>query len=153
MIIILFLIDTLHFLGTFDVQSVSVESVAGAVDIFVKLASNTDALGCFIFVKSSSDSSEHYQVAVNENDSCITTVLNLERDTYSVLVYDLERDGLPGSTPAVSMAGVVASESSMGQFCINLGLRKMSYLVVICFCKNMKVHGTIQSMKRIEQCS
>ena len=105
-------------LGTYDVQNVTLESVsgvAGAVDVRGELANNTDALGCLIIVKSSSDSTEHYQIAVNENDSCTTTVSNLERDTYSVLVYDLERDGLPGSTPAISMGGVVVSESSRGQ--------------------------------------
>ena len=87
-------------------------AIAGAIDINGKLASNTYALGCFISVRSSS--SNYYQVAVNENDSCTTTVSNLEEGTYSVLVYDLERDGLPGSTPAVSTAGVVVSESSTG---------------------------------------
>ena len=102
-----------YTLGTYDVQTVSFEPVAGAVTVSGELASNTDALGCLFIFKSSS--AEHYQTAVNEDDSCSTTVSHLERDTYSVLVYDLERDGLPGSTPAVSMTGVVVSESSTGQ--------------------------------------
>ena len=87
--------------------------VAGAVNVSGQLATNTDAQGCFIIVNpSSSNLAEHYQIALNENNSFTATVSNLEEGTYSVLVYDLERDGLPGSTPAVSMAGVVVSEGN-----------------------------------------
>ena len=102
-------------IGTYDIQQVSVAGIGGVVNVSGQLANNTDAQGCFIIVKSSSsNSAEHYQIALNENNSCVTNVSNLEKGTHSVLMYDLERDGLPGSIPAVSMKGVVLSKGSMG---------------------------------------
>ena len=102
-------------LGTYDVQAASFKpaAVAGTVIISGERASNTTALGCLIVIKSSS--TVQYEVAIRKNDSCIATVSYLERNVYSVLVYDLEGNGLPGSTPAVSMTGVAVSESSAGQ--------------------------------------
>ena len=98
-----------YTLGTYDVQSVSFEPVAGAVTVSGELARNTHALGCFFIFKSSL--ADHYQTAVNENDSCNTTVSNLERGNYSVLVYDLEEDGLPESTPVAMPVKVMVNKS------------------------------------------
>ena len=105
------------FAGTHDVQNTNISKNDSmreeCVDATGELARNTTALGCFILFNSTCDSFEHYQAAMRSDDSCNAIILNLEEGTYSVLVYDLESEtnGLPGSSPAVSMTGVVVTES------------------------------------------
>ena len=98
-------------IGTYDVQNATLKPMPGAVAVHGVLVENTSAVGCFIVVKYSSDSVERYQAVVG---NCSTTVSYLTKNTYTVLVYDLESDGLPGSTPAVSKDGVLVDEEISG---------------------------------------
>ena len=111
-----FLINHLY-LGTYDVQVAIVEPIPGGVAINAELAENTKALGCFIIVQCQSKVMlpEKYRIALkNDDGKCSATVPDLKaHDNYTIFVYDLESDGRPGHTPAVTEWNVSVEESSI----------------------------------------
>ena len=101
--------------ATHDVQS-AVGSTTGAsneITVTGEFIQNTTASGCFIVLQSESGSPDVFRALLlpaNFKTSVESIITNIPPSTYHMLVYDLEEDGLPNSTPAVEQNNSVTVE-------------------------------------------
>ena len=72
------------------------------VRLTVTFINGSSAVGSFIVVQSENNKSDHYRPLYRNSES---DVIPLPPDDtgYTVLVYDLEEDGLPSTMPAVKV--------------------------------------------------
>ena len=92
----------LLILETFDVQNATVDPVPEGVLVTVTFINGSSAVGSFIVVQSGNSRPDHYRPLYRDRGS---DVISLPPDDtgYTVLVYDLEEDGLPSTMPAVEV--------------------------------------------------
>ena len=70
------------------------------IHVTVTFINGSSAVGSFIVVKSGSNRPDHYQPLYRNRESDVISLP--PNDTgYTMLVYDLEEDGLPSTMPAV----------------------------------------------------
>ena len=97
-------------LETFDVQKATVKSVDSGILVTGELISNSPAMGCFVVVQCDERNLDLYQVLLqNRGESTVSATINvpyMDEVSHIVNVYDLEKDGLPNSMPAVEVDGI-----------------------------------------------
>ena len=89
-------------LETFDIQSPTVDPVPEGISVTVTYINVSSAVGAFVVVQSEGTKSDLYRPLYRNRDS---DVISLPPDDtgYTVLVYDLEGNGLPSTLPAVQV--------------------------------------------------
>ena len=93
--------DLLYILGTYDVQKTTLASdpvKAGRLTITCEFASNSSALGCLSILGGMSSAVESFHIMTQSNNTL--SVGNLDSDNYTVVTFDIERNGLPGNRAA-----------------------------------------------------
>ena len=98
------------FIETFDVNSATAISVDSGILVTGELIGNSHAMGCFVVVQCDERNSDRYQVLLrNGDESTVSATINvpsMDEVSHTVNVYDLEKDGLPNSMPAVEVDGI-----------------------------------------------
>lgn len=88
--------------GTFDAQNAIFEPVPKGIRVTVTYINGTSALGSLTVIQSEKTKSDRYQLLYRNKES---DVISLPPDDtgYTILVYDLEQNGLPSSMPAIEL--------------------------------------------------
>ena len=109
--------------GTFDVQSADVRTKdSSSVRVNGELVTNTTAKGIFIVFQDEDGSPDVFRAGFRRDDSTtsVTSVINnVPPSTYTVIVYDLEEDGLPATSPSLELNNTVQVEGKEGLFFIS----------------------------------
>lgn len=87
------------FVDTFDTQNVNVEPKTGGIRVEVIFINGTSAMGSFIVTQCQKAELDHYRSMDRNNESDVISLPYMDTG-YRVLVYDLEKNGLPSKTPA-----------------------------------------------------
>lgn len=88
--------------ATFDVLNAMVKKTDKGINITVTFINGSSALGSFIVMQSQNDKSDHYQSLHRNKESDVISLPPVDA-TYTVLVYDLEQNGLPSAMPAIEI--------------------------------------------------
>lgn len=92
-----------------------VKKVDKGISITVTFINGSSALGSFIVMQSENDKSDHYQPLYRNKESDVISLPPVDT-TYTVLVYDLEENGLPSAMPAIEIdekVNVTSSQKGM----------------------------------------
>ena len=91
--------------ATFDVQSADANTKnSGSIRVNGELVTNTTAKGIFIVLQCDDGSHVFRAAPRRDESSTVTSVINnVPPSTYTVIVYDLEEDGLPATTPSLEL--------------------------------------------------
>ena len=95
-------------LGTFDVQDIIATVGYGTITIIAKFSEDSPAKGCLIIVKCNLPSLDKMMAVPNANEAAVVT--GLECNTYDILVYDVEENGLPNEQPAVQKNNKIVTQ-------------------------------------------
>ena len=88
-------------LGTYDVQETILALdpvIPGRLTVTCVFASNSSALGCLCIIRRQSTAVESFHVIKQPNNTA--SIEGLNSDNYTVLTFDIERNGLPGNRAA-----------------------------------------------------
>ena len=105
--------------ATFDVQNADATTKnSSSIRVNGELVTNTTAKGIFIVFQDEDWSPEVFRAAFRRDESStVTSVINnVPPSTYTVIVYDLEEDGLPATTPSLELNNTVQVEGKEGLF-------------------------------------
>ena len=80
----------------------------GTITIKGKFIEDSPAKGCLIIVACNLPSLDKMMAVPNANESAVVT--GLERNTYDILVYDVEENGLPNEQLAVQKNDKVVTQ-------------------------------------------
>ena len=81
-----------------------------SIHLIAKLIINSSARGCFIALLSEDGSPDEFRAFLRSqhNSVLMGTIENLLPSTYTILVYDIEENGVPNRNPAYELSnGVV----------------------------------------------
>ena len=95
-------------LGTFDVQDIIATVGYGTITIIAKFIEESPAKGCLIIVTCNLPSPDKMMALTNANEEVVVT--GLECNTYDILVYDVEENGLPNEQPAVQKKDIIVTQ-------------------------------------------
>ena len=79
---------------------------SGSITMTGELVTNTTAKGCFIVLQCEDESPDVFRAAPRPDKSTtsvISVITNVPPSNYTVIVYDLEEDGLPATTPSLEL--------------------------------------------------
>ena len=96
-----------------DTESVRTEVVPTGIEVEATLVSGSSSLGCFIVVQSNK-TSDYYRALLRGDGDRVSDVIPLPpvETSYTVIVYDLQQNGLPSRIPAIIITEVVQVNGS-----------------------------------------
>ena len=102
----------------------------GAMNMTGKLMNNSMAMGCFVVLLPEDGAPDVFRALLRPDDSSLllsSTINNIPSSTYTVLVYDLEQELLPGHDPAYELANTVnISGKGFSSSYVSVSARKVS---------------------------
>ena len=119
-------------IATNDVQSAaaSTNGTNNMILITAKFIEHTTAKGCFVVLQCQYGSPDVFRALLLPNNfsgSVENTIDGVPASTYSMLVYDLEEDGLPNTKPAVEQSRTVTVEGE-GKYVLFWHLASFCYV-------------------------
>ena len=102
----------IYFLAeTFDIQYAQVDVMPEGIHVTVTFINGSSAKGSFIAVQCEKTESDHYRSM--DIDKAMISVPHVDT-AYTVFVYDLGKDGLPSTMPAVEVDEVYVKQPPTG---------------------------------------
>ena len=134
------------YTATYDVQTaVAKASGNNTIGIDVEFIENTTAKGCFVVLQNLSESHDMF-VAVPRSQSSIE---NIPASMYAVLIYDLEQDGMPNTSPAYEQTNYI-TVSGIGKKTRYFPFLSMMCISVSIFCCRIRPAINIRISKKYQ---
>ena len=108
-------VHIIMYLDPPDTETATADVVAGGINFEARLITGSSALGCFVVVQCNKSIPDRYYALPHDGDGRVSEMIHVPpvKTPYTIVVYDLQQNGLPNQLPAIEVGQVYVTDSGM----------------------------------------